>query len=271
MSVFVGPLGGMVETPCLSDLSVSPATKRITRYGIDGSPEQLKVGQPWRTWSMAIGVIEPDDLGLLRTLAAEQSAPWWMVACDAQWTNLLTPTAARFRGWTGPVARGGPVATLDGVAGVSAVLNPALGSGATWPYLSPPVPLSPNGGPVTVSAYVLAGASQTAQVQAVLVDALGNQAAPVPAQATSTVRTGALARISTTYTTTNPAHIGVRVGIRGASLAANPAITWGPDLYGWSDGRGAARVVIGDVPEDVILAARGRAMSSASYTVQEVR
>ena len=274
MSTYLGPLGGLVETHCLSGLSETPRTKRIEQEGIDGSVVVRKIGRAWRKWACDIGAARPEDVANLRTLAGEQDAAWWMVACNAQRTNLLTPAASRFRDWEvipqppiqlGPIQRGGNVITEDGVAVASALLEVT----SWFAYQSIPVPVPPDRGDVTASVYLRPPNGGTASARLIFTDGSGRNSQTQHHTVSTTVTSGPLPRL----TVTGPANAaaGARIQIRGATVAANPAITWGSTPYPWTDGRGAERVVLGDVPESVITAAPDNRWSSFNYEVTEVR
>ena len=201
MSVWVGTLGAMVETPCLSGLQVARQDRTIHGGGPGTltAPYAVSWGRPHRVWSCAIGVKSPGGLAALETLVDRQHTygidSYRMLACDAHNTNALTPGASiDFTGWDGdftvstlytataelvgggtvlypdtpleartPIEGGPPVTQVESVAAITVT----AASSAT--LTSPIVPVRP-GHPVTLGIF----GQGSILLQVRYVDAAGN-------------------------------------------------------------------------------------------------
>jgi len=273
MSVFVGPLGGLVETECLSGLSVQREQRLVERRDIQGRRYVRKFGPVVRSWSAEIGHARPEDLALLHELQAGQDEPWWLVACDAQFTNLLPPRVSRMLDWvvTGSnnLYRGG-IVPLDGGGVAATSANPDY-TGDDYNYRTPLFPVDPSGGPLTASLYVRAGIGLTAGFRVAWFDAAGSPHLTTPASSvvTTTTDSGPLERLSVTATPPAGAHCGA-LQFRRAAVVARPAVTWGATLHPWVEGRGASSVVLTPLQETVNAAHPSIASTSAAYTILEV-
>lgn len=292
MSVWVGTLGSMVETPCLSGLVVDRPDRTI-RGGGPGTlspPRAVTWGPGHRVWSCDLSVAAPGEMAALETLVYRQQVyggAYRMLACDAHHTNAMTPGASMdFAGWSGtftvssvytasaemvgggtvlyattpldartPLEGGPPVRQVDSVAAITVT---AL---STATLVSPVVPVRP-GYPVTAGIFALGAVTLSAR----WVDAAG-----------ATLSTTAL--VTTTHTdlrrltpsTIAPANAaGVQIVVTGGTRYAWPSITWtaGPRRY--AAGRGAEAVELDSPSESLIAAHDTQQLSSFRYTVREV-
>lgn len=293
MSVWVGTLGSMVETPCLSGLAVEQGDRTVFGGGPGtlSPPRAVQWGQPRRTWSCEIDAEEPGGLAALETLAWRQSVyggTYRLLACDAQNTNLFTPGASlAFAGWSGtftlsslytasaetvgggtvlyegtpldartPLEGGPPVRTVDSVAAltITALAGDTL--------VSPVVPVRP-GYPVTLGIF---GQGSAVKVSARWVNAAGGTLSTVDLV---TVNHAELQRVNPS--TIAPADAaGVQLVVTGGTRYAWPSVTWtaGPRRY--ATGRGAINVVLSPLSESLILATARTQLSSFRYTIREV-
>lgn len=277
MSTYIGPLGGMVNVGCLSELSVDAQQKIVERTDINGGPSEQRFGRPWRTWSCAVGVLRPEQIGRLRVLQASQDASWWFVPCDAATGNVLPPSAVDFTGWvvTGTgrnLYTGGIVDLADGGLAVRSALPDYTGT--DWAYSSPLFPLNPDGGPFTASIYARAGVGLTAAMRVKYYDGAGNPilTGPVSASATTTTSSGPLERLVVTETPSGlaaGAHAG-RIQFRGAAVVANPAVTFTDTVQDWTDGRGAEHVSLRAPGERLLSTVPDHQLTSATFTVREL-
>lgn len=274
MSTYVGPLGGLQEVECLSGLSVSPARKRVWSEDITGAPVVTVFPGSYRVWSCDIGAAHPSELQALQDLVASQGQPWWLVTCNAETTNLLTPAASRWVGWdvvwgdpspAPAIYQSGRVQVSDQGDESSAPLSSTMEyTGDEWVYQSPAVPVIP-GRWVTVSAFL----SANGQIRPAWVDGNGEVLSTGSVAAVGSGSMRLLRAASTSLPPVNAA--GVRLQIRRASQAAMPAITWSDDRLPPTEGAGCASAVLGDVAETVINANPTIALSSYRFEVREVR
>ncbi|WP_161965097.1 hypothetical protein [Ornithinimicrobium cerasi] len=294
MSVWIGTIGAMVETACLSGLQVS-RPDRTVHGGGPGTltqPRAVAQGPSSRVWSCTIGVKPPGELAALETLVYRQAVhggTYRMLACEAHHTNALTPAASLdLTGWTGdrtistlytasaedvgggtvllestpldartPIEGGPPVVTVDSVAAIT--VTPAT----TGTVLSSPVvPVRP-GYPVTVA--IFAQGTVTLSVQ--WVDAAGANLGAAVTLVTTT--NAALAR--TNMSTIAPAGAyGARIVVSGGTRYAWPSITWTPGPRRFAVGRGAESVVLSPVDESLLVAHATAQLSGFRYVVREV-
>lgn len=276
MSVYMGPLGGLVKTVCLTTLDTSLADPGEVRLDIANRPrvERIGDGRQWRTWSATVDNKAPHVLSTLRTAQAHQSEAWWLVPCGAPIQNVMPPYASWFHDWStssgANLYRGGmvPVDAEEGLAPVSATFDY---NGPEWRYTSPLIPLPPEGGPVTASVFGRAFESETAAMRLLFTDGAGNQLlfGGTSTTATTTTASGTLPRVVLSVTPPAGAHA-ARIQLRRFAVAANPALTWTEGAMPWTEGKGAERVVVFAPGENPVLATARASFSSASYTVQEV-
>ena len=294
MSVWIGDLGGMVETPCLSGLSVTTDDRSVHGGGAGTltGPFTVAWGGGRRSWSCTIGVKSPSGLAALETLAYRQHvygvAGYRMLACDAHNTNAFTPRASLdFTGWGGnfsvstvytaaleqagggtilypdtpleartPIEGGPPVTQVESVAAITVT----AASSAT--LTSPIVPVRP-GHPVTLGIF----GQGSVLLRARWVDAAGNDGAL--ATVTPSVTHAGLQRVAgSAIAPANAA--GVRLVVSGGIRYAWPSITWTAGPRRFATGRGAESVHLSPVDESVIMATREQQLSGFQYTIREV-
>ena len=295
MSVWIGPLGAMVETSCLSGLDVVPEDRTVYAGGPGTLAPRRAVswGEPLRTWRANIDNATPGELSTLQTMAHMQhkyGGTYRMLACDAHQTNIFTPGASiDFEGWTGPFTIGATYTRLVETVGGGTVLYPEsilnqwtqLESGIT-PHdvqsvvavtadpdssgstlVSPIVPVIP-GGPVTFGAF----GTGTMTIQAQWVDANGDNVGS--AETLVNVSHGSQLKRATP-TVNAPTNVaGVRMILTNGDLYAWPSITWTAGARRYAVGRGAEAVMLSPINESVIQSTREGQLSGFSYEVREV-
>lgn len=294
MSVWIGTLGSMVETPCLSGLQVARQDRTIHGGGPGSltAPYAVSWGRPHRVWSCAIGVKSPGGLAALETLVDRQHTygidSYRMLACDAHNTNALTPGASiDFTGWSGaftvstlytaaselvgggtvlypttpleahtPIEGGPPVSQVESVAAVTVTAN------ASATLTSPIVPVLP-GQPVTLGIFAQGAA---VALSARWVDAAG---ATLSTSSLVTVNHAGLQRLNpSTLAPANAA--GVQLVVTGGTRYAWPSITWTAGPRRFATGRGADAVHLSPVDESLIMATAQQQLSGFQYTIREV-
>src|SRR5690606_10436495 len=222
MPAYAGPLHGMVELKCLSDLSESPASDPTSyTVGLSGRVRARLAPVARRSWSCRIGIADPSDLGTLEELYwSHRGRAVWLVTESARAQNVLPPplsvldTARAVMvpdGWESAddLTVAGAMATVDGVAAASVLVS------ASGAVSSPVVPCLP-GQPVTVSAYVATGGT----VALVWVDAA--EVETTAATSAAAAADGDRVTVSATPTTENAC----RLVVSGASFYARPQLTW---------------------------------------------
>ena len=294
MSVWIGSLGGMVETPCLSGLQVSTDDRTIWSGGAGtlGPLQATTWGAGQRRWQASINVASPADQAALQTLAYRQHkygvGGYRMLACDAHQTNILTPHASLdFTGWSGsftvstlytasvqtvgggtvlypetpleartPLEGGPPPVQVESVAALTVVPE----TPATV-LLSPIVPVRP-GHSITVGAF----AQGAALVSVQWVNAAGTVIGGGTLSSEST--TGLQRRTPSTLAPANAA--GLRLNLSGGTRYAWPSVTWTAGPRPFAIGRGAESVYLPNPDESVLMATRDAQHSAWSYTIREV-
>lgn len=293
MSVWIGGLGAMVETPCLSGLQVSRPDRTIYGGGVGTltGPFAVSWGPARRVWSCTIDVQAPGGLAALETLAYRQhtyGGDYRMLACDAHHTNALTPAASLdLTGFTGPFAVSTIYTASAEMAGGGTVLYPSTPLEARTPIeggppvsqvnsvaavtvtalpsatlVSPIVPVRP-GHPVTLGIFAQgSGVSLYAR----WVNAAG---ADLTTHSLATVTHPALQRLApSTITPANAA--GVRIVVTGGTRYAWPSITWTAGPRRFATGRGAEKVALSTIDESLIRATDRQQLSAFQYTIREV-
>lgn len=274
MTIYIGPLGGLVEVDCPSGLRTAADRPVSTRVTTSGVVRQQVSRRASREWDVQWGAARPEQIANLAALAAGEFGigPFWFVDPWAQVTNLLAPAASTLE--SSPpsgMTAGGPVDLADGSrAGRSwVVANPATIHHTSYvDGILSRVPVV-NGTPACGSVYA-SGSSVDVRLQwydassAFLSNTAWRSSAPG----------GQMVRC---WQVGNPpvgAH-SVSVQARGANRFTRPAVTWTSFLTDWHVGQGAPSVAIpASLSQDVILATResraGGRLASVSTTIREV-
>lgn len=295
MTVWIGPLGAMVETACLSGLQVVPQDRTVYAGGPGtlAPPRAVAWGNPYRVWQATIDSREPGQLATLQTLAMMQhkyGGTYRMLACDAHNTNAFTPEASTdFTGWEGVFTIGATYTRLVETVGGGTVLYPdsilnqwtQLESGLTprdvqsvvavtadpsssgTVLTSPIVPVIP-GAPVTFGAFGMG----SMMIRAQWVDANGDNVG----SATTLVSVSHGSQLKRATPTVNaPTNVaGVRMILTNGTLYAWPSITWTAGARRYATGRGAEAVMLSPISESMITSTRYLQRSGFSYEVREV-
>lgn len=267
MSAFLGPVGALVEFKCPSSEDISRADNVSLDWTLGGVQKAQYGARAPRAWRLSIDTATPEQVAGLAGLVAGLYGPppWVYVGAWAQVTNLLPPPASVCApgSWTGSGVAGGPVDLAGSPRPVLSVLN---SSGGLLSF--PPVPVVP-GVPVTGSVW--AAGSSSYQVQLAFRDASGTNIS-VTANSVSAGVGAPLVRGSITLV---PPAAAVEVQLRlvGALRAAQPAVTWTPDMGAWMVGEGAPKVIARGLSQAVQLAVRDQAFmrrAGVSFTLEEV-
>jgi hypothetical protein len=267
VTAYLGPAGNLVAFKCPSDEQIERADSVSLSRTLGGLQKAQYGRRAPRAWQVGIGTATPAELGQLMGLlqGLYGPPPWVYVGPWAQVTNLLTPAASMLLpgAWTGTGVEGGPV-TLEGGARPS--YSVVSDTGATLSL--PAVPVIP-GIPVTGSFYAVGNPQFT-----VALDFRNAAGAGIGAAASNNTALagGALSRRSVTGMPPAGA-VDVVLRATGALRAAQPAVTWTPDMAEWSVGGGAPKVVARGLSQAVQLAVRDQAFlrrSSASFVLEEV-
>ena len=277
MSAYIGPLGGLVELECPSDLRPTmerPFAEIVTTSGI---VRQQVSQRTRRQWDFAVGVATPSEAAQLAAVVAGEFGygPFWFVDPWAQVTNVMAPAASTLDLGSAmdppnDMTPGGPVDLADGSrAGRSWVpSNPGAFRAVT--YLDGALHRVPvrNGQTVTASVYA---SGATVDVRMQWFDAAGSVAG-----VTSPTTHGPGSQMQRLWHFANPP-VGVHaatIQVRGATRVARPALTWTSFLADWHVGQGAPSVAIpASLSQDITLATReqrGGRLASVSTTIREV-
>lgn len=295
MSVWIGPLGAMVETSCLSGLDVVPEDRTVYAGGPGTLAPRRAVswGEPPRTWRANIDNATPGELATLQTMAHMQhkyGGTYRMLACDAHQTNIFTPGASiDFEGWTGPFTIGATYTRLVETVGGGTVLYPesilnqwtqlesglvpedvqsvaavtADPSSSGSELVSPIVPVIP-GAPVTFGAFGMG----SMVMKAIWVDHEGDQVGST--QTLVIVSHGSQLKRATPTVNAHTSAAGVRLALTGGTLYAWPSITWTAGARRYATGRGAEAVMLSPIAESVVQAVRDGQLSGFNYEVREL-
>ncbi|MDN4611957.1 hypothetical protein [Arthrobacter burdickii] len=220
-----------------------------------------------RAWQVGIGTATPAELGQLMGLmhGLYGPPPWVYVGPWAQVTNLLPPAASMLLpgSWSGAGVSGGTVTLEGGTRPSYSVLSD---TGAELRLPAVPVVA---GVPVTGSVW--GAGSSGCSIHLDFRNATGATLSTASASHAAAVG-GPLPRRSVTGTP--PAEsVDAVLRVTGALRAAQPAVTWTPDMAAWAAGGGAPKVVARGLSEAVQLAVRDEAYlrrSSASFVLEEV-
>lgn len=267
MSAFLGPVGALIEFKCPSAEEIVRADNVSLDWTLGGVQKaQLGTRAP-RSWKLSLATAATAQLAGLTglELGLYGPPPWVYVGAWAQVTNLLPPPVSVCApgAWSGAGIAGGPVDLAGAPRPVLSVLN---SGGAAVIFGAVPVAA---GVPVTGSAWA-AGASSY-QVQLVFRNAAGGTVSTVSVTVPAAV--GApLVRGSVTAVPPSSA-VDVQLRLVGALRAAQPAVTWTPDMGAWLAGEGAPRVIARGLSKAVQLAVRDEPYmrrAGVSFTLEEV-
>lgn len=271
--IYFGIHGRLVGVKCPSVQRVVDGERYQFVTTLEGKRKaEVVPGARRRVWDLALGdVTTPEQVSVLRGIAsgAWGDGPFWFVPADGPDTNLLEPGVASCdpaAGLASTNAPGGPMRTPDGGwLARSLVRSDAptglIHFGGSGGGLTP----APQAGTsVTGSAFV-EGAGASAQVA--FWDATGTFISGVE----SFVR-GTSGRAVRSHVTTQVPSGAVWVSVRAvnAARAAGPTLTWGDRVLPFSDGRGASKVVVGQVSSGLVYTQPGRTYQNVSFTVTEV-
>lgn len=220
---------------------------------------------PLREWKVTIPQIQPQEASILHGLLMETDPPYVWVDPWSRVTNLLTPSTAGLEDCLPVLAAIGRQPLSGGGFAPTAGANPS-----GLPVDIPPAPVVPEL-PVTVSVFLASEVGAT--VSAKFLDSNGVQVGVLSTSA-PVVGLDVLRRASVTVAIPPTGAAAVALSISaGASVIAQPAVTWTGYLAAYGAGGGAAQVVIDSLDEtirDAEIAANGHRLSNLSFTVTEV-
>lgn len=260
MSSFLGPLGGLVRLPCVSEIrSVRESRYRVS-VSVEGEARAQLLPRPLpRSWQASAAVKDPGALDIVEafSLGLYGSGPFAFVSCDAARLNALTPAQSALRNLGSEFMLAGPVT----VQGVSLPVSASVSIPSSWRGLVD-VPVV-SGVPVTASVWVQSATG--APIISVGWIVGGN----IPVTESVTGSSGGMwQRLS--WTGTPPAGASqLRLGVRSSVTAvAGPQVTWTSKPVGYAMGRGAESVIVEQAEQQPIYLPGP--FSSGSWTVREV-
>ena len=268
MTTYIGHVGAMDPTVCLTTLDVTEADRAVHGGGPGTlAPARVRVNGPGpREWAMS-DAGDPGDLAVLSALAREQSirgGVYRMVPCDAVRHNLYTPDqTGEYSGWSGLAQ-----VTSRAQAGITteAVYVPRVAkiNRLTW-ATSPRVP-------VVIEGVVYGAIHCTADpiVRVIVRDRAGAQTRAVDLRERGVdrgLRRSQFVGVSVDPTTDATVELAVQPqGIAG-SWVAWPSLAYAETPY--VAGRAAERVHISP-PSRSVEWAWGDGHETATWTVREV-
>lgn len=271
--MYFGINGRLIGVKCPSVQRVDDGERYQFTTTLEGRRKaQVVPGARRRVWDLTLGdVTTPEQVSVLRGIAsgAWGDGPFWFIPAEAPDTNLLEPGVASCdpaAGLASTNAPGGPMRTPDdGWLARSLVRSDApaglIHFGGSPGGLTP----APKPGTAVTGAAFVEGVGASAQVA--FWDAAGTFLSGVE----SFVR-GTSGRAVRSYVTTTVPSGAVWVSVRAvdASRAAGPSLSWTDKIVEFSDGRGAAQVVVDQVSSGLVYTQPGRTYQNLSFTVTEV-
>ena len=260
MASFLGPLGGMVKLPCVSEIQ----SVRESRYRVSTSVEGVARAQLLphplpRAWQVSSAVEDPGALDVVEafSLGLYGAGPFAFVSCDAARLNVLTPAQSALTNMGPEFTPAGPVT----VQGASLPVSAAVSIPSSWRGLVD-VPVTA-GVPVTASVWVQSATG--APIISVGWIVGGN----IPATESVTGSSGGMWQRLTWSGIAPAGATQLRLGVRSSVTAvAGPQVTWTREPAPYAMGRGAKSVIV-ESAQSVPIYLPGP-YSSGSYTVLEV-
>lgn len=241
---FLGPLGGLVEFVHYKGSSGSQEAREASFKTTLGGARKafLEPDLGLREWSVSTAGLGPEEFAgfELLTAGAYGPPPFRWIDHIAQVTNAITPRKSLFQaGVSGGTS--GPGGMLTGADGTRHPVS--LNASAGTVYFAQDTPVLP-GLPVTGSVYATSGAKVHLHIR----DAAGAILTNI-----STTATTAGQRLVLTATAPAGA-VSARLAVAASTnpgTVAGVAITWTDKPMPWSKGRGAEKVVIHGISDDV--------------------
>lgn len=260
MSSFLGPLGGLVRLPCVSEIQSSRASRYRVSTSVEGVARAQLLPRPLpRSWSMSAELEDPGDLDVVEAFALGLygAGPFAFVPCDAAKLNVLTPAQSALRNVGPEFAPAGPVT----LAGRSYPVSLTASIPSSWRGLvDAPVAA---GVPVTASVWVQSATG------APIISAGWIVGGNIPETFSVTGSSGGMWQ-RLTWSGVAPAGAShLRLGVRSSVTAvAGPQVTWTRGPVAYAAGRGAESVIIEEAASIPIYLPGP--YSSGSWTVREV-
>lgn len=274
MGGLLGPVGGLEELACATELQAAPAVDSVlkTTTALDGAEfVQVRASTPPRVWDVSVGTAAPEEMKILGQLERQtrlyrQTLVYYPE--DALAENMLDPDAALMspRRWT-DVMPGGPQAQLtDHLPGPRYLWAAATNPNGAWAHLSN-IPV-PHQRTLTASLYVVPYKDDQAHFWVDELDPNG-QTVTVRKLQTTTVK----GRLVFTFTT-HPRTVALTFGVARAAAVMMPALTLTDTVRDWAEGAGCmSAVVMGPPRKTVQLAVPDLDWGSRSafgWTIREI-
>lgn len=260
MASFLGPLGGMVKMPCVSEIQSVRESRYRVSTSVEGVARARLLPHPLpRSWQASVAVEDPGMLDVVEAyaLGLYGPGPFAFVSCDAARLNVLTPAQSALRNVGPGFAPAGPVT----VQGTSLPVSAAVSVSSSWRGLVD-VPVTA-GMPVTASVWV-----QSATGAPIITTAFFLGSSMTGTSSVAGESGGMWQRL--TWSGIAPAGATqLRLGVRSSVTAvAGPQVTWTRGPVPYAMGRGAESVIV-ESAQSVPIYLPGP-YSSGSYTVREV-
>lgn len=264
---WIGHPGALLQLPDVEG-TLTRKSERTVAYSVSAAGARRAYlparRAPLREWTVSLPRLRPEEAAVLQGLLLQTDPPYMWVDPWSQVTNLLSPKASGLQTTIPVLAPVGRQPLAGGGYAPTGVANP---TGDVVRIEPAPVVRERA---VTISAYLASAAG--GRVAARFLD---SNAATVGAIVTSSpvVGTQTLQRASLTVAVPPVGAVAVEVQVTGATVIAQPAVTWTSELLPYGIGGGAPQVVVSGVDEAIQAAVRvaaGRRWADVSFTVSEV-
>ncbi|WP_430754619.1 hypothetical protein [Micrococcus luteus] len=274
MGGLFGPLGGLDELPCATELSDAPVGSLVLSETAALSGRvyaQSASVMPNREWSVSLGVARPEAAGILYRIASRQvtnARPCVFYSEAALVENILDPAASLMSPlrWTGIIPAGSQV--LPSRSKHPRWLESgACSPGGEWAHLSN-IPV-PHERTVTVSATVSPYVGRQVHFW---VDELRMDGSTVRVHKT---QTSTLERRLSVVIATTPETVALTIGVSGAVIVVDPQVTLTDQPVPWSPGAGCLNAALTTTPSRQVISAHvapndwGR-RSAYSWVIREM-
>lgn len=264
---WLGHPGALLSLPDAQGTLTRQSDRAVT-YGLSASGQRRAYlsarRAPLRQWNVAIPRLRPDEAAILAGLLAYIDPPYVWVDPWSRVTNLLQPSTVGMIDCVPVLAQLGRQPLDGGGYAATAAANPTHGI-----VDLPPAPVVPDQ-PVTVSVYLASTTSATVTARFLDSNGAALPTAPVSAAVSGT---DVLRRASVSVSVPPAAAVAVAPRVTGASIIANPAVTWSRTVLPFGAAGGVAQVVLSGLSEDVQIALdtpTGQRWADLSFTVTEV-
>lgn len=236
MSQYLGPLGGLVPIPCMSELRVERDSRYRVSLSVEGVARAQMLPQPLpRVWALSAELEAPGALDVVEAFALGLygSGPFTFVPDDAAALSVLTPAQSALSNLGPEYSAAGPVV----VDGTYLPASAAFSLASSWRGLVD-VPVVP-GVPVTASVWVQSSTG------APIISTGWVVGGSIPGTESVTGSSGGMwQRLS--WTGVPPAGASqLRLGVRSSVTAvAGPQVTYTSKPVPYAMGRAAQSVIV---------------------------